>query len=123
MVDEASFLGTALLHRLAGDDERRGVVHVALARCCLAAGRLEDASRHLDRLGRSNPPDGLVLRARLALQSSGADRRTVAEHLAHQPAAAAELAGRHEVACEALQLAGLCARTRSLADATDRLEL
>ena len=122
MVDEASTVGSALLHRLAGADRRRSVVHVALARCCLAAGRPEDAGRHLDTVGGSSSPDALVLRARLALQSPAVDRRTVAEHLAHQAVAAAELAGRYEVACEALELAGLCARTRSLADATDRLE-
>ena len=122
MVDEASSLATALLNRLTNDDDRRDIVRVALARCCLAGGRIEDASRCLDTLAEFSRPDALVLRAQLALQSPGVDRRTVAEHLAHQAVAAAERAGQHQVACEALELVGLCARTRSLADANDQLE-
>jgi DNA-binding CsgD family transcriptional regulator len=50
-----------------------------------------------------------------------ADRRVVAEHLAHQAVAAAEVVGAASVACEALDVAARCARSRSLDDAADAL--
>lgn len=122
-VAEASRLGADLMDRAAHDSEALGLVHLALARCALAAGRHDEARSHLE--GASNiveSPDGLVLRARLALQSGEGDRRAVAEHLAHQAVAAAEHANQPRLACEALELAARCARSRSLLDAASRLE-
>ncbi|MDQ3957251.1 MAG: hypothetical protein M3273_02895, partial [Actinomycetota bacterium] len=69
---------------------------------------------------RHDDPAVLVLRARLALQTSAGDRRLVAEHLAHQAIAACRDGG--ATACEALDLAARCARSRSLDDASGLLE-
>jgi DNA-binding CsgD family transcriptional regulator/tetratricopeptide (TPR) repeat protein len=118
--DEADELGNALLDVLGGQDER--VVRLTLARAALDGGRPDRAAAHLNAVRglASDDPVRLVLRAKLALQSGAGDRRVVAEHLAHQ-AIGVPAAGPATL-CEALELAALCSRSRSLDDAAALLQ-
>lgn len=112
--DEVDRLGSSWLDYARGEDERS--VRLTLARAALDAGRPDRAAAHLDAVGSApNDPARLLLRARLALQSGASDRRLVAEHLARQAIAVSEAGG--ATACEALELAARCARSRSLDDA------
>ncbi len=123
---EVEALAGDLLDGSTGDDER--AVRLILARASLDAGRPDRATAHLDAAAgsRRDDPEFLVLRARLALQSAAGDRRLVAEHLAHQAIAAADTgygpAANRSSACEALELAARCARSRSLDEAASLLQ-
>jgi DNA-binding CsgD family transcriptional regulator len=123
-VDDAEALGATLLDRAAHDRGALDRVHLALARSALDAGWPDRARTHLHALDRAalHVAEAAVLSARLALQSPAADRRVAAEHQAHQAVAAAERAGRPDLACEALDVAARCARSRSLLDARAELE-
>lgn len=112
--DEVDRLGNSLLDRVGRHDEDS--VRLALAGSALDAGQPDRAAAHLDAV-RSAPDDParLLLQARLALQSGAGDRRLTAEHLARQ--AIAVSGGAPATACEALELAARCARSRSLDDA------
>ena len=117
---EVERLGNDLLDSVTGEDER--AVRLTLAGASLDAGDPQRATSHLDALAgdRHDDPAVLVLRARLALQTSAGDRRLIAEHLAHQAIAASR--DRGASACEALELAARCARGRSLDDASGLLQ-
>ena len=114
--DEAIRVGTRLLDTSADHD----AVHRWLARALLDAGRAGEASAHLEAM----PPtaERLVLAARAELAGPGVDRRLAGEHLAHQALAAAEAEHEPAVACEALEIIALCARSRSLSDAEAALQ-
>ena len=117
--DEVEALGSRLLDTRPGDEPG---LRLILARSSIEAGHAARAAGHLDAL-RAVGLDGparLVLEARLALLSGGAERRLVAEHLARQALGVAP--GDPAAHCEALELAARCTRNRSLDDATALLK-
>jgi DNA-binding CsgD family transcriptional regulator/tetratricopeptide (TPR) repeat protein len=96
-------------------------IHLMLARAALTAGRTDDAQAHLDNI---RAGDNAALQARagavaahVALAEMGVDRLRTAERLARRAATAAAAAQLPDVACEALEVLGRCARVRSLARA------
>ncbi len=116
---DAKAAGVGLLDATAHDRPSQRRVRTLLARSSLDAGDALAATVHLDAvaLDAGVRAEVLVLRSRAALQSSARDRRSVAEHLAHQAVGAADAEARPDLACEALDLAARCARSRSMADA------
>jgi DNA-binding CsgD family transcriptional regulator/tetratricopeptide (TPR) repeat protein len=121
-IDEAFVVGETLLARLAPvcpDPSRRAAVHLRLARAAATATRWDDARRHL------GPARQLVgetaLRAEVdalaAYIAIGEGHVEEAEAIARTALAAAERAGLVEVACEALEVLGRCARLRDIGEA------
>ncbi|WP_379624410.1 helix-turn-helix transcriptional regulator [Pseudonocardia sp. GCM10023141] len=106
-------------------------IYLLLARAALTAGHTDDARAHLDRIP-TGADAALAARAaavaaHLALAEVGVDRLRTAERLADHAAQAATAAKLPEVACEALEVLGRCARVTSLARAeeafTDALQI
>jgi tetratricopeptide (TPR) repeat protein len=101
-------------------------IHLRMARAALAAGHREDAARHLDqarRLG-TQEPAGLqarldALAAHLAIERG---RRDEAAAFARSALQGAEQAALPEVACEALEALGRCARVTDLDHAKSAFE-
>ena len=118
-IDEA----TALLDLVAHDPDLADEVRLLLARAELNAGFVDAAQGHLEPPvhGEERRVRVLVMRARAALATGGAEGRAAAEHLAHQAVARALEGGLAAAACEALDLAARCARSRSLTDAEGAL--
>jgi DNA-binding CsgD family transcriptional regulator len=116
-------LGEELLGRidLAGDG--RAAAELLVARACLAAGKPEEAGRHLRGAGRTasgrRRAEIASVEAHMTLASVSPDRLVAAEHLAHRAIAEAEAAGAPELACESLEVAGRCARLRDLGRAEE----
>lgn len=115
-VGEALALGATLLDTSADPQ----AVHRSLARALLDAGRVEEATAHLD--GVKEGAERQVLRARAALALPSAERRANAEHLAAQAVGAAQVEGHPAVVCEGLEIVARCARSRSLATAESALQ-
>ena len=124
-VDEAIEVGGRALERAAeagAPPLRRALLHLALARAAVAGGRWQAANRHVE-AARSAAgevgheavgPPADALAAHVAI---GEGRLPDAVASAEAAVAGAERAGLLEVACEALEVLGRCARLRDLADA------
>lgn len=111
------------LARLNASAERLIQVHLRIARACVAASGWKLAGEHLSVArqlaeGESNPgallPPVDALAAHVALGQGQAES---AAGLARAALAGAERASLWEVACEALEVTGRCARQRDLRDA------
>ncbi|MGH8910169.1 MAG: ATP-binding protein [Egibacteraceae bacterium] len=121
-IDEAFAVGEALLARLTSVCEAgmpRAHVHLRLARAAATASRWSDARRHLDPARRLVGGTALqagadALAAYIAVGEGHAEE---AESMARTALAAAERAGLHDVACEALEVLGRCARLRDVGEA------
>lgn len=122
-VDDAYALGARA--RGCTDPVRRAALHLQLARVAAAAGHwgrgLREVSRSRRLLAAHDDP---VLAARIAVVAARIvfgnptrGRYPAAERLATQALAAARASGRPEVACQALEVLGRCARLRDLAEA------
>jgi DNA-binding CsgD family transcriptional regulator len=107
----------------AGSSARVGRAHLRIARAAVAASNWPDATRHLDaaralvRAGQGEDSEAeLVPRvdALAAQVAVGQARLAEAAELARSAQAAAQRAGLWEVACEALEVLGRCARTWDL---------
>jgi DNA-binding CsgD family transcriptional regulator/tetratricopeptide (TPR) repeat protein len=107
---------------LCADPLRRAAVRLRLARAAAAAGRWNDGLREVEQvrnlLGDDAGPELDALAAQLTFGHPSAERVEQAEALARRALDAA--ADHPEVACEALEVLGSCARLRDLA-AADRL--
>jgi DNA-binding CsgD family transcriptional regulator len=123
--DRAVEVGTALFQQL-GDDTaaapRVGRAQLRLARAAVAATRWSDAwPRIVEARKEAQRTDDEQLGARIdalaAHAAIGEDRLDEADAAAQQAFAAAERANLPEVACEALEVVGRCARTHDLAAA------
>ena len=98
---------------------RRGQAHLLLARSAVAAARFDLASEEMAEARRLAAVDGdAALAARLSAVAAqvaiGEGRLGEAEALASRAAESAEATGQPEALCEALEVAGRCARTRNL---------
>jgi DNA-binding CsgD family transcriptional regulator/tetratricopeptide (TPR) repeat protein len=103
----------------------QAMVHLRLARAATAAGQWTVGSRELD-LARKltdhggDPADTApvdVVAAQLAFTDPEPGRLAQAEELAARALAGATSTGLHEIACEALEVLGTCARVRDLDEA------
>jgi DNA-binding CsgD family transcriptional regulator len=121
-IDEAFVVGETLLARLASvstDPSRRAEVQLRLARAAATATRWDDARRHLDPARQLAGETALqaevdALAAYIAIGEGHAEE---AEAIARTALAASERAGLVEVACEALEVLGRCARLRDIGEA------
>jgi len=118
-IDEAFLVGEALLARLGPTSPALEAIHLRLAQAAAGAGRWDDARRHLDH---ARHLAGATMRqvgtdALAAYIAIGEDRVDEAEVLASTALAAAEEAGLPDIACQALQVLGRCARTRDVDEA------
>jgi ATP/maltotriose-dependent transcriptional regulator MalT len=110
--------------------ERRAAVRLRLARAAVAAGRWADGIREIDRvrdlLGDDAGPEKTApvdaVAAQLAFAHPSLDRVKAAETLASRALPAAEDVPLPEVACEALEVLGNCARLRDLEEADQLYE-
>lgn len=106
-----------VLEREPGQEERTAGIYLRMARAALAAARWDDAPRYLDAAGRQigRQSDLLArldaLRAHLAIERSRLDE---AASFAQSALEGAERTGQPEVACEALEVLGRCARVNDL---------
>jgi DNA-binding SARP family transcriptional activator len=122
-VDDAYALGARA--RGYADPARRAALHLRLARVAAAAGHwnrgLREASRARRLLsGRDDPALTAridVVAARLVFGNPTRGRYRAAERLAGRALTGARAAGRPDVACQALEVLGRCARRRDLAEA------
>jgi DNA-binding CsgD family transcriptional regulator len=114
----AEAVGSSLLTAVAGEPEAVSA-HLLLARAHLGA-RHDAVTAHLAAARAAARGDAQAgarvdaLDALAVLESDRADRAETAERLAGRAVAVSEAAGMHEVACEALEVIGRCARTRDL---------
>ncbi|MFL6118003.1 AAA family ATPase [Actinophytocola sp.] len=95
-------------------------VHLRLARVAAAAGHWAEGLRELAKVPASDPVTAARIdatAAQLVLGSPTPDRLVQAQLLAERALRAAERNGQPEVACEALDTLGRCARLRDLAEA------
>jgi DNA-binding CsgD family transcriptional regulator len=99
--DEATTVGTSILDAVHG--ERRVLLCLHLARAAVSAERWADAARFLAPVADSADPRVDALRAHVALGEQDVARSI---ELAGEAATAAELAGRPEAVCEALEIVG-----------------
>lgn len=118
---------SGLLDHIAGvtaQDARRANAHLMLARCATTAAHFDLAHEELDRASRLAADAGddalaariTAVRAQLAVGEGETD---AAEALASAAAGGALATGQPEVACEALEVASRCARTRDLEQAAE----
>ncbi|MGH9040564.1 MAG: LuxR C-terminal-related transcriptional regulator, partial [Acidimicrobiia bacterium] len=114
-LDPALEVGTLILNALPPSAPRTAEVHLRLARAAVAAERWDTATGHLEQVRAFNDA---VLRARTdavaAEVAIGQRNPTAAEELARSALDAAEIQGLPEVACEALEVLGRCARLSDL---------
>ena len=95
-------------------------MRLVLARAAVLTGAWEDAQRQLTDVRRAAPGDQVtraeiaVIEARVALGDGQPGSRGRAEDLAAGAARIARDAGRPDLACEALEMLGSCARLRDL---------
>jgi tetratricopeptide (TPR) repeat protein len=123
--DRVFAVGTELLAALQAmpaSADRRAEVHLRLGRAAVAAGRWPLAAEYVERSRRAaGEGAGEGLRCRIdavaAHVAIGGGKLTQAAALAREALAAAERAGYPEVACEALEVIGRCARQSSIAEA------
>lgn len=95
-------------------------IRLRLARVAVAAGHWEQGLRELAAVPAADPATAARMdatAAQLALGNPTPDRLAQAQLLAERALHAAELTGQPEVACEALDTLGRCARLRDLAEA------
>jgi DNA-binding CsgD family transcriptional regulator/tetratricopeptide (TPR) repeat protein/transcriptional regulator with XRE-family HTH domain len=95
-------------------------VHLRLARVAAAAGHWEEGLRELAQVPASDRATAARIdaaAAQLVLGNPTPDRLAQAKLLAERALDAAEATGQPEVACEALDTLGRCARLRDLAEA------
>lgn len=98
----------------------RPAVHLRLARVAATAGHWEQGLRELAKVPATDPATASrkdATASRLVLGSPTPDRVARAQRLAERALTAAELSGQPEVACEALDTLGRCARLRDLSEA------
>jgi tetratricopeptide (TPR) repeat protein len=122
-VDDAYALGTRA--RGCTDPLRRAALHLQLARVAAAAGHWRRGLREVSlsrRLAAGHDDPVLAARigvvaARIVFGNPTRGRYPAAERLATEALAAARASGRPEVACQALEVLGRCARRRDLAEA------
>jgi DNA-binding CsgD family transcriptional regulator len=99
---------------------QRAAVHLRLARAAVTAGQWDIGRRELDQVrdltGDEAGADIDVMAAQLADADQDAGRLRRAEALALRALDAAGRAGLPEIACEALELLGRCARVRDLGE-------
>jgi len=112
----------ATLAELGAPAERRGQAHLLLARSAVAAARFDLASEELAEARRlaAAAADGPLAARTTAVSAQvaiGEGRLGEAEALASRAAETADATGQPEVLCEALEVAGRCARTRDLDEA------
>ena len=126
-VDRVFEVGKDLLESLEGQSappSRLAAADLHIARAAVAAARWREAEFHLDRAARARTD--LALSARIwALRAQveiGLGRRAEAEDLARAAWRAAEDSGEPEVACEALEVIGRCARIGDLARGAEAFE-
>jgi DNA-binding CsgD family transcriptional regulator/tetratricopeptide (TPR) repeat protein len=108
-----------VLERQPGQQERCSGVYLRMARAALAAAGWDEASRYLDAAWghiADSPPAGLLaqldaLRAHLAVERARLDE---AAAFAQSALDGAERTAQPEVACEALEVLGRCARVHDL---------
>ena len=109
----------ATLAELDAPAGRRGQAHLLLARSAVAAAQFDLASEEMAdarRLATAAGDAGLAARlsAVAAQVAIGEGRLGEAEALASRAAESADATGQPEALCEALEVAGRCARTRNL---------
>lgn len=118
--DRALEVGTELVSRLQppiGPADRRRQVHLRLARTAASACLWEVAEAHLRRVAELGEPDEsltahtAVISAQISMGTGELQKATEAARTALD---AAERAGLHEVACEALEVVGRAARLSDL---------
>lgn len=120
--EEVRVVGDHLLARLRADptaSSRIAAVHLHLARAALAAGRHIDSTFHLEQARRTTKPEneaGLLpsldaLAAHVAIEQGRLDE---AAAFARSALEGAERTAQSEVACEALEALGRCARVTDL---------
>jgi DNA-binding CsgD family transcriptional regulator len=112
------------LTRIDAPAGRRGHAHLLVARCAVTATRFGLASEELARARRLATSSGdAALAAEVGAVAAqlaiGEGRPDEAEALAVRAAADAAASGLPDVACEALEVASRCARTRDLDEARD----
>jgi DNA-binding CsgD family transcriptional regulator/tetratricopeptide (TPR) repeat protein len=110
------------LQTMSAPADRVAEVHLSLARAAAAAGRWEQGHGHIERSRHAAGPlaeEGLLCRidALAAHVAIGCGETVQADALARAALAAAERARLPEVACEALEVIGRCARLSNLAEA------
>jgi DNA-binding CsgD family transcriptional regulator/tetratricopeptide (TPR) repeat protein len=125
----ASELGRRLIAMVEGRDGALATrTRLLLARAALAAGNWDDAARALRAIrstSASNPSiaaEAAVLEAHVALGRSQAGSLLAAEHMAAHAVGIAHEASRDDIQCQALEVLGLCARSRDLDVAASALE-
>ncbi len=95
-------------------------MRLVLARAAVMTAAWPDARRQLAAVRRSRPADQAahgevaVIEAQVALGEGSPGSRARAEHLAAEAAGTARKAGRPDLACEALEVLGACARLYDL---------
>ncbi len=109
----------ATLAELDAPPGRRGQAHLLLARSAVTAARFDLASEEMAEARRlATAADDAALAARLSAVAAqvaiGEGRLGEAETMASRAAESAEATGQPEALCEALEVAGRCARTRDL---------
>jgi len=98
-------------------------MRLILARACVMTGRWDEARAQLSEVRHQAGADAAtaaeiaLVEAQVALGDGRAGSRAAAEHLAVSAVAVATDAGRPDLACEALETLGSCARLRDLDDA------
>ncbi|HET9142934.1 AAA family ATPase [Actinophytocola sp.] len=98
------------------------IVHLRLARVAVAAGHWEQGLRELAKVPVADPAIAArvdATAAQLVLGNPTPDRFAQAELLAGRALRAARRTGQPEVACEALNTLGRCARQRDLSEADE----
>lgn len=120
-VDAAFAVGERLLARSSalGDGRRRADVHLRLARACATAGQWDRARPHLDAVRQVTSDADRLVRAHAlqAVVDIGAGRPAEAGERARAALEHAEAQALWDVACEALEVLGRCARPRDPAEA------
>ncbi|MBI2705635.1 MAG: AAA family ATPase [Actinobacteria bacterium] len=127
-LDRAATVGGAALDHVAPSSDDATRIRLTLAWVHIQRREREPATVHLDAARRNHPTDPVILarlrltEAQLALAFDDAGRLDVTRHLAAQAIGLAEAARDHSLTCEALEVASLCERDRSLTTALAPLE-
>ena len=118
---EAASVATGMVAITDGRDAAAATaMRLVAARAAVMTGAWEDARARLADIRRAAPLDRMtraeleVIEARIALGDARPGSREQAERLAARAAATAKSAGRPDLACEALEVAGLAARLHDL---------
>jgi DNA-binding CsgD family transcriptional regulator/tetratricopeptide (TPR) repeat protein len=120
--DDAVAVGEHLLKVLVATpatEDRQANVHLCIAGCAIAAGRWLEAADHLDRTRLLLPGvrrTDMIARLDALSAHLAIERAQISEAIAFAQAAldAAERAGQPDIACEALEVLGRCARVHDL---------